>query len=156
MHFITVDAEVLKGFADEQTKSMYNQRFKVTVNDEITWQAGTTSLGNGNAYISFSAARMKKIGVRLGDKVSVLLEKDDSEFGFDVPIELQEVLSQDAHAQARFQLLSKGFQRYIIYQVAHYKSSDKRIEKSIFFLENLKRSPENETTMRHVLGKDLP
>lgn len=156
MHYITVDAEILKSFADEQTKSIYNQRFKVTINHEISWQAGSTSLGNGYAYITFSAARMKKIGVRLGDKVSVQLEKDDSEFGFEVPIELQEVLLQDSQAQARFNLLAKGFQRYIIYQVAQYKSSDKRIDKSIFFLENLKRSPENETTMRHILGKDLP
>jgi len=156
MHYITLDAGILESFADDQTKSIYNQRFKVTINDAITWQAGSTSLGNGSAYITFSAARMKKIGVRIGDQVSVQLEKDHSEFGFEVAIELREVLEQDSLAKTRFDALTKGFQRYIIYQVGLYKSYDKRIEKSIFFLENLKRSPENETTMRHILGKELP
>jgi hypothetical protein len=49
-----------------------------------------------------------------------------------------------------------GFQRGIIYLVIQIKSSDKKIEKSIFFLENLKRTPKGDETMRHILGKDLP
>ena len=45
--------------------------------------------------------------------------------------------------------------RAIIYLVIQIKSSDKKIEKSIFFLENLKRAQKGEETMHHVLGKDL-
>jgi hypothetical protein len=49
-----------------------------------------------------------------------------------------------------------GFQRNIIYMIIQYKTSEKRIEKSLFFLENLKKSIEEETTMRNILGKELP
>ncbi|MFK7786457.1 MAG: hypothetical protein AB8B56_15155, partial [Crocinitomicaceae bacterium] len=64
-------------------------------------------------------------------------------------------LKQDPLANERFNALSKGTRRAVIYIVLQLKSSQKRIEKSIFLLENLKRSPEK-PTMRNILGKDLP
>ncbi len=156
MHYITVTEEILQSFADEETKSVFNQRFNVTVNGAVSWKGGSVSLGDRTAYITLSAARMKKLGVKDGDKVEVCLEKDNSEFGFDIPVEFTEVLNQDDEARMLFNELRKSFQRYIIYLVIQYKTSDKRIEKSLFYLENLKRSPRGETTMRHILGKDLP
>jgi uncharacterized protein YdeI (YjbR/CyaY-like superfamily) len=84
------------------------------------------------------------------------LEKDTSEYGFIVPEEFEEVLRQDDHASAVFLALPKGTRRAIIYLVLQIKSSDKRIEKSIFFLDNLKKAPVGKLTMRHILGKDLP
>lgn len=52
--------------------------------------------------------------------------------------------------------MSKGKRRAIIYLVIQLKSSEKRIDKSLFFIENLKRAPIGKETMRHALGKDLP
>lgn len=155
LSYISVSDEILKEFMEAGDKLLYNQRFNVTVNDQVTWQGGTVSLGNNSAYITFSKARMKKIGVGLGDTVTVHLEKNRSEYGFDVPEEFQEVLNQDPLANQRFSALSKGTRRAVIYIVVQLKSSLKRIEKSIFLLENLKRSPEK-PTMRNILGKDLP
>lgn len=155
MSYISVSDEILESFMEEGDKLLYNQRFDVTINDQVTWQGGTVSLGNNMAYITFSKARMKKIGVQLGDTVTVHLEKNRSEYGFDVPEEFEEVLRQDSHANERFSKLSKGARRAIIYLVLQIKSSEKRIEKSIFLMENLKRAPEK-VTMRHLLGKDLP
>ena len=83
------------------------------------------------------------------------MEKDNSEFGFDIPEEFEVVLEQDNHARERFQRLSKGRQRAVIYIVLQLKSSDKRIEKSTFLLENLKKALAGNVTMRHILGKDL-
>ncbi len=156
MHFITVSDEQLSDFADENTKSIYNQRFHVTVNNKVKWQGGTVSLGNGEAYITLSKQRMKTLDVHLGDSVIIELEKDFSKYGFVVPEEFEEALRQDDLARKRFEALRMGMQRSIIYVVLQLKSSDKRIEKSLFFLENLKKSPEGKTTMRHILGKDLP
>ncbi|NVK62932.1 MAG: DUF1905 domain-containing protein [Flavobacteriales bacterium] len=155
MSYISVSDEILESFREEGDKLLYNQRFNVTINNEVTWQGGTVSLGNNTAYITFSKARMKKIGVTLGDTVTVHLEKNRSEYGFDVPEEFEEVLRQDPHANERFSKLPKGMRRGIIYIVLQLKSSEKRIEKSLFFMENLKRAPEK-VTMRHLLGKDLP
>lgn len=156
MHHFTVMDEVLAAFCDAKTKSIYNQRFSITLNDTVTWKGGTVALGNQSAYIAVSKDRMKTLGIHEGDEVSVTLEKDNSKYGLDVPQEFEEVLRQDSEAKKRFESLTMGFQRAIIYMIIQFKSSDKRIEKSIFFLENLKKSPEGKTTMRHVIGKDLP
>ena len=156
MHYLTVTDEVLKAFAGEHDKTIYNQRFIVTINGKESWRGGTVSLGNQSAYITFSGQRMKALGVVEGDSVDVLLEKDSSKYGFDVPEEFTELLKQDYEAKRRFDDLKMGMQRAIIYRVIQYKSSEKRIEKSIFFLENLKKSIEGETSMRHIIGKDLP
>lgn len=155
MSYISVSDDVLQEFMEEGDQLLYNQRFNITVNDQITWQGGTVSLGNNTAYITFSKARMKKIGVGLGDTVTVHLEKNRSEYGFEVPEEFEEVLRQDPFANERFNALTKGTRRAVIYIVLQLKSSQKRIEKSIFLMENLKRAPEK-ATMRHILGKDLP
>lgn len=99
---------------------------------------------------------MKELGVDLDDEISIELVRDNSEFGMDVPIEFSEVLNQDPEANARFNDLTKGTQRAVIYLINQLKSSDKRIEKSVFLLENLKKAPKDSITMRHILGKDLP
>lgn len=157
MHYITVTDAVLKSFwTDDDKGSMYNQRFHITLNNSITWQAGTVSLGNNTAYIVVSKTRMKELDVHLKDEVHVQLKRDYSKYGFEVPEEFIEVLNQDQEGKERFESLTMGAQRAIIYLVIQLKSSDKKIDKSIFFLENLKRAPKGEETMRHILGKDLP
>lgn len=157
LNHITVDAEILTKFLKkEDASSVFNQRFIVTINHSVTWKGGTVSLGNNQAYITLSKARMKQLKVDLGDVVEVCLEKDASLYGFDVPEEFEEILRQDVVARQRFESLSMGKRRAVIYVVLQIKSSDKRIEKSLFLLENLKRAPEGQETMRHMLGKDLP
>lgn len=154
MSYISVSDDILEQFMEKGDKLLYNQRFDVTVNESVTWQGGTVSLGNHLAYIAFSRARMKQIGVDIGDTVTVTLEKNRSEYGFDVPEEFEEVLRQDERANEVFMALPKGTRRAIIYLVLQIKASDKRIEKSLFLLENLKRAPVGKLTMRHILGKD--
>ena len=99
---------------------------------------------------------MKELDVHLNDTVDVELKRDFSEYGFDVPEEFTEVLRQDPEGRERFESLTMGKRRAIIYLVIQLKSSQKKIEKTIFFLENLKCAPKGKETMRHVLGKDLP
>ena len=157
MHHVTVTDEILSSYwTNDDTGSLYNQRFHITINDKVTWQGGSVSLGNNTAYIALSKARMKELDVHLNDTVEVELKRDFSKYGFDVPEEFTEVLNQDHEGRERFESLTMGKQRAIIYLVIQIKSSEKKIEKSIFFLENLKRAPKGEETMRHALGKDLP
>jgi hypothetical protein len=155
MHYFPISLEILSRFQEHYNESSnpYNQRFVISINDQVKWQGGSVALGNGSGYITLSKDRMKKLSVVFGDTIRIVLERDFSEYGFDVPIEFQEVLNQDIIAKRRFDNLSLGFRRSIIYLVLQIKNSDKKIEKSIFFLENLKRSPEEKTTMRDILGK---
>lgn len=156
LNHVIVTKPILEMFYNKDVdSSIYNQRFHITVNDSITWRGGSVVLGNSKGYITFSNKRMKEIGVILGDKVTVTLEKDTSEYGFDVPKEWQAALEQDPLAKQRFEALTMGNRRAIIYLIIQFKTVDKRIEKSLFFLENLKRSPQGKTTMRHILGKDF-
>lgn len=156
LHYIVVDANVLQSFATPKDKSIYNQRFNVIVNDTIQWEGGTVSLGNNKAYITISKDRMKKLGVSKGDTVEFSLTKNNSKYGFEVPQEFEALLEQDPVGKSRFESLTMGAQRAVIYIVKQLKSSDKRIEKSIFLIENLKKAPVGKETMRHILGKDLP
>lgn len=155
-HYLEIDKEELKKhWSEESTGSVFNQRFIITVNDTVSWHGGSMALGNNKAYIAISKARMKEVNANLDDVVSVKLEKDHSKYGFIVPEEFEEVLRQDTDASILFNELPLGVQRAVIYIVLQLKSSDKKIEKSIFLLENLKRAPQKKPTMRHILGKDL-
>lgn len=157
LHYVIVSEEnLIKLRRENFDGSIYNQRVRIQINGKFSWQGGTVSLGNKCAYITLSSARMKQLAVTLGDNVHVILEPDNTEHGFDVPIEFEEVIRQDSEAKRRFDQLKPGFKRHIIYLIKNYKSSQTRIDKSIFYLENLKRSPEGNTTMRQIYGKDLP
>lgn len=113
------------------------------------------SLGNDTAHITVSTERLKQLKVDLLDTLNVELGHDFSEYGFDDPIEFKEVLNQDTDGKKRFDSVTLGKRRATIHLVIQVKSSDKRIEKSIAILENLKRAPIGKETMRHILGKDL-
>ena len=155
-HYLEIDKHLLKEFWSEgDSGSVFNQRFIITVNKTTTWHGGTMALGNNKAYIAISKTRMKEVNAQLDDIVTVELVKDYSKYGFIVPEEFEEVLRQDSDANFLFNSLPLGVQRAVIYIVIQLKTSDKRIEKSIFLLENLKRAPQPKPTMRNILGKDI-
>ena len=129
-------------------------RLLCTVNGSLTYQCGLVALGEGRAYISINSKRMKQLGVKLGDGVSVTLKKDDSKYGMEVPAELSELLRQDDEGRERFSKLSPGKQRYTINYVSTVKSSRLRIERAIFLIENLKRLPVGKETFRGMLGME--
>ncbi|AHM60829.1 hypothetical protein D770_12875 [Flammeovirgaceae bacterium 311] len=129
-----------------------NMRLRCTVNGALTFQCGLMALGEGRAYISINAARMKKLGLQNGDSVTVLLQKDRSKYGVEVCEEFAELLRQDDEGNRRFHLLSPGMQRYIINHAGSVKSSQLRIDRSITMLENLKRLPQGKEEFRDILG----
>ena len=154
-HITVTTNQLKKTFNDQKDASLYNQRFIIRINNKVSWRGGSVALSGGKAYITFSKQRMKEAEVDLGDLVTVELEKDHSEYGFDVPQEWIVAIEQDPLAKERFDELTMGRRRSIIYLVIQFKTVEKRIDKILFFLENLKRSPRGKTTMRHILGKDL-
>jgi antitoxin component of MazEF toxin-antitoxin module len=127
-------------------------RVVCVVNKAVTFQAGFVSLEKGDAYIILNAKRLKELGVKIGDVVSVELKEDKSEYGMEVPEELAELLKQDEEGMYRFKLLSKGKQRYIIYYVSGVKSSNLRLDRALKLITNLKKCPVGKEEFRDILG----
>jgi hypothetical protein len=147
MHYLEVPQEVV-----QQLGATFNVRLCCTVNSSLTFQCGLVALGQGMGYISINSKRMKELGVRNGDIVTVALEKDESDYGLEMPPELTELLQQDEEGMARFRLLTPGRQRYIIHYVSAVKSSQLRIDRAILLIENLKRLSKGKESFRDMLG----
>jgi hypothetical protein len=68
----------------------------------------------------------------------VRIERDHSEFGHDVPEELQVLLDQDDAGNDYFRKLTPGKQRSLVYIVTTVKNSDSRMRKSLAIIHHLK------------------
>ena len=146
MHYLEVPQEVVQELAT------LNIRLICTVSGKIKFQCGLLALGEGKAYISISKKRMQELEVKLHDTVAVTLEKDESQYGTQVPAEMEELLQQDEEGNRRFQLLKPSVQRYVLNHVSAVKSPQLRIDRAITLVENLKKLPEGKENFRAMLG----
>jgi len=110
------------------------------------------SIGRRKGYISLNAKRLTTLHLKKGDAVDVLLKKDDSEFGAEVPEELAEVFAQDQEGFQRFEKLVAGKQRFIIRHVTAVKNSQLKIERALALLNNLKKLPPGKETFKGMMG----
>jgi hypothetical protein len=147
MHYLLIPARVIKKLG-----GTFNLRLLCTVNNKLQFQGGLVALGNGDAYISITNKRMKELGVACGDEVKLVLKEDESEYGMEVPEELNELLKQDPEGMRRFKKLSMGKRRYVIFYVSQVKSPNKRLERAVLLITNLKKAPEGKETFRQMLG----
>lgn len=83
---------------------------------------------------------LKKLKLVEGDSVMIRLEKDRSDFGHDMPEELQVLLDQDQEASKYFYALTKGKQRNLIYIVGKVKNPDSRLKKALAIASHLKEA----------------
>ncbi|WP_266203486.1 DUF1905 domain-containing protein [Pontibacter kalidii] len=146
MHYLEVPQEVV------QDLGTLNIRLICKVNNTLNFQCGLMALGEGKAYISISKKRMQQLGVALHDEVTVTLEKDDSQYGTEMPAEMEELLQQDEEGNRRFLLLKPGMQRYMLNHVSAVKSPQLRVDRAITLIENLKELPEGKENFRAMLG----
>lgn len=138
----------------EETGGSLKQRVLFSVNGSENWHGGFVSLGDGNAYITLNTARLKQLGLSTGDEVELTLMQDESEFGMPVPVELDELLAQDEEGLQRFMGLTPGKQRYIIHYINSVKSGEKRLERALLLIGNLKKTQPGKEQFRQLLGKD--
>jgi len=96
--------------------------------------------GNGSWYILLNNKRKKDLGLTEGEEITLELEKDRSEYGMEMPIELREVLDQDEHADTLFHKLTPGRMRNIIHSVASVKSTEIKIRRALVYAEHLKKN----------------
>ena len=149
MRYLEVPPAIVKKLGGK-----FNVRLLCSVNDAITFQGGIVALGNGSGYISFNLKRMKQIGVKDDEIVQVKLTPDPSKYGMEIPPELSELFRQDKEGKKRFDGLTPGKRRYIIHYVSTVKNSQKRIDRAILLIENLKKLPKGKESFRAMLGLD--
>ncbi|WP_152426470.1 YdeI/OmpD-associated family protein [Cesiribacter andamanensis] len=147
LNYLEIPAAVV-----QQLGGTFNIRLQCSVNGAEAFACGLVALGEGRGYITLSSKRMKPQGLQLGQQVAVRLWADTSEFGMEVPEELAELLRQDEEGDRRFRLLPPGKQRYIIYHVSGVKSSQKRLDRALLLINNLKQLPPGKEDFRAMLG----
>ncbi len=147
MHYLFIPEKIVKQFGGK-----FPIRVICTVNNSLEFQGGMVFLSQGNAYITISKPRMKQAGVKLHDTVQLNLKTDNSEYGTEMPAELETLLAQDDEGNERFMALKKSMQRYVINYVKSVKSIDKRIERSMLLIGNLKQLKPGEESFREMLG----
>ena len=127
-------------------------RLICTLNNKLKYPCGLQGIGDGTGWVGLSQARMKKLSVGKGDLVSVKLEPDPSRYGMPVAAELRELLHQDKQGKRRFDKQSPGKQRNIIHYVGVPRSTDRKLERALLIIENLKRLPEGFETATGIFG----
>lgn len=147
VHYLEVPKEVIQKLGGK-----LKVRLHCTINHSLTFQCGLMALGDGAAYISINAKRIKELGLKEKDEISVMLKKDNSPYGMEMPAELSELFKQDIEGKSRFDLLSPGKQRYIILYVSSVKNTQLRIYRAILLIENLKALPVGKESFREMLG----
>jgi|GEM_PF-241399 len=128
------------------------ERFLCTVNKSVTWQCGFVALKNGSAYISLNKKILNEMNATEGQKVNISLKKDKSKYGMEMSQELKTLLKQDKEGNRRFHLLPLGKQRYIIYYVLLVKGSQRKIDRAIRLIENLKDTRQGKESFKEILA----
>lgn len=89
-------------------------------------------------YVLVNQELRKKLNLDEERVFPVKIDRDQSEFGHDVPDEFQVLLDQDEAGNDYFRALTPGKQRSLIYIVTTVKNSESRMRKSLAILHHLK------------------
>jgi len=132
-HFC-VSSEIGNQFVTEGN----DRRVICLLNSKEEFQCALMPKGDGNFFINVNKKLRDALKLVIGSHVSVLLKKDESEYGLPMPEELQELLSQDEEGDKLFHGLTIGKQRTLLYIVGSVKDTGKRISRALVIVNHLK------------------
>ena len=133
-YHIPVPMEIAERFVNSET----GRRIVCYIDDHDARHCALSHDGLGGWVIFLHKVYFKKYNLKHKQEVSVRIEADTSKYGMPVPPEFEEVLIQDPEALAKFELLTPGMQRSLIYYVAQVKTSDIRLRRAIVIAEHIK------------------
>jgi bifunctional DNA-binding transcriptional regulator/antitoxin component of YhaV-PrlF toxin-antitoxin module len=133
-YYIPVTKEVGDQFVEGD-----NRRILCSINSCEPYQCALMHM-EGGYYILVNNQIRKKLGVNEGDVLQVTIEKDNSEFGHEVPESFQALLDQDEEGEKLFREQTMGVQRSLIYIVKKVKNVDSQIAKGLAIMHHLKES----------------
>ena len=121
----------------QHIKSRKISRLVCTINRKVKTHCALLSKGDGTYYVMVNKTTQKKLGVVMGENLSIVLEEDKSKYGMPMPEEMAEIMAQDPEVDNLFHSLSPGKQRSLLYIIGKPKTSDSRIKKSILITRYL-------------------
>lgn len=133
MHYLLLEEETVL----ELTKND-NKRVICKINNAIEFHCGIMPKKEGGYFINIGLTICKKLKLSEGSKITVSFSIDKTEYQFEMPEELKEVLNSDFEANQIFHSLTEGNQRGLIYLVSQVKSSDKKIERALKIIAKIK------------------
>lgn len=147
-HFLIVERRIVEKFGFEGS----SRRVLCSIIGAEAFPCALMPWGD-SFYIMVNKLRRAELGIKAGDAVSVVLEKDESKYGMPICEELEEVLRQDPEGSKLFHSLTAGKQRSMIYHIGKIKDIDKRIHTALILLEHLKHN--NGRIVYEILKEEL-
>jgi len=114
------------------------KRIVFTLNGQESNHGAFIPIGDGTFFIITSKKLLNSHRLVIGDTVSVSIEPDTSKYGMPMCNEMKELILQDTEGGKLLHALTPGKVRSLLYHANKYKSSEKRLEKSIIIVEHLK------------------
>lgn len=133
--FLRVGADIVNQFPQKRAT-----RLVCTLDNRVTYPCGLNHLGDGDFFIILSTKRLKALGKGVTSKVLCKLEKDPNELGVDVPEVLEALLAQDDELRTRYERLTDGKKRGLIYSIANLKDIDKQVKIAVAILNGMPRT----------------
>lgn len=134
-HYISIDAE----FAEKFERKGSTRRVICTLNGVETFPCALMPY-RGTYFVMVNKERRTRLNISPGDKVTVEIVADESEYGMPMPEELREVLNQDPDGEKYFRALRDGAKRSMMYYIGKLKDIDRRIHAALIFVEHLKQN----------------
>lgn len=148
MGTILIPKDIAGQLAKDKIKRVVAQISKGEL--QLTLYAGITKR-HGNYSMMFSKANQKKLDVSQGDSLNVIMQEDTSKYQAPMTEELEAVLLSDFEAYEIFENLLPGKQRKIIFMIYNTSGSQKRVDKALNAMENLKIGNHNPMKFEKLL-----
>jgi len=134
-HFIAVPDKIAKQFTEGKAIRIF-----CTLNDMLEFACAIRPDGEGGFFINVNTTKMQKAKLKSGQVVSASVRKDKTTYGHKMPAELQAILDTDEEAKKYWDGVRNSHQRQMIYYIDSAKSVDKRIERSLLFINRMKNT----------------
>ncbi|MAP55004.1 YdeI/OmpD-associated family protein [Altibacter sp.] len=135
-HTIEIPEAFAIPFAEKgHSRVEFHAFFKAT---EIRFHGALKRI-KGRFLVSFGKRYQKELGVSSKDCFMLEMVEDVTTYGVEMPEEFTAVLESDPEAEAKFEALSDGKKRSLIYYILRFKNSQTRIDKALHISENIKR-----------------
>jgi len=134
-HQIHLPEKVAKSFVEANHKRIKVNAFykdnSIVIYAALYFRNGIYSIGFGKRY-------QKDLQLPYGENFSLQICEDDSKYGVAMPEEFQAVLDSDWEAFEKFEALTAGKKRSLIFYISRFKQVQTKIDKALIISENLK------------------
>ncbi|MEL7119272.1 MAG: DUF1905 domain-containing protein [Bacteroidota bacterium] len=129
-YYLVIDKDLVNQF-DQKRKT----RLKCKLNENLTFSCGLNHLGDGNFFIILAKAKLKTLGKALGDEITFSIYEDPNPLGVEVPEVLSVLLEQDENIKQKYEQLTDGKKRSLIFSIIKIKNIDLQVDKIVGFFE---------------------